>query len=114
MKHIIRLSLLLLALMLIGCNGGPGGKQYLLANKAFAEGRYRTSFENYLYAANQGVVPAQYAVGYQYYYGLGTKMDESRGIMWLEKAAPKSPEAQYALNVIRQHQAKPPWILHLK
>ena len=107
------LPLLCLSFLLTACHG-PGVKQYELANKAYVQGEYKTAFANYLYAANQDIVPAEYAVGYLYYYGLGTKQDEARGIMWLEKAAPKSVEATYALSVIRGHNSKEPWMYKLK
>lgn len=99
---------------LSGCAGGPGVDAYHRANTAFEQGDYRESFANYLYAAHQGVVPAQYAVGYQYYYGLGTKRDEVKGIVWLEHAAYHSPRARYALHLITQKTPKTPWTYQLK
>lgn len=103
----------LLTLTLCACNG-PGAQEYKTANQAYAQGNYKTSFENYLYAAHMGVVPAQYAVGYQYYYGLGTKEDQTLAIMWLNYAAPHSMEATYALSQIQQSQSLQPWRIGLK
>ncbi|OGT43511.1 MAG: hypothetical protein A3F13_00215 [Gammaproteobacteria bacterium RIFCSPHIGHO2_12_FULL_40_19] len=99
--------------LLTGCNG-PGVNAYYRGNDAFQYGSYQVSFANYLYAANQGVVPAQYALGYQYFYGLGTKQDEPQGIIWLQRAAKHSPRAQYALYLIQQKIPMQPWVFQLK
>src|SRR3990167_6998278 len=100
-------------LLLAGCNG-PGINAYHRGNDAFQYGNYTVSFANYLYAAHQGVVPAQYAVGYQYFYGLGTKRDETKGIIWLQRAAHYSPRAQYALYLIQKQIPMQPWVFQLK
>ncbi|MDP1574236.1 MAG: hypothetical protein Q8L78_04815 [Coxiellaceae bacterium] len=107
------LLLLCLSFFLIACHG-PGFKEYETANKAYVQGQYKIAFANYLYAANLDIVPAEYAVGYLYYYGLGIKRNEAQGIIWLQKAAPKSVEATYALSVIREHNSKEPWMINLK
>lgn len=98
--------------LLAGCNG-PGVNAYHRGNDAFECGNYDVSFANYLYAANQGVVPAQYAVGYQYFYGLGAKRDEAKGINWLQEAAHHSQRAQYALYLIQKNVPMQPWIFQL-
>ena len=99
--------------LLTGCDG-PGVSAYHRGNHAYEYGDYNEAFANYLYAANQGVVPAQYAVGYQYYYGLGTKRDEPKGIKWLQCAAHHSLRAQYALHLIQENRPPQPWIFQLK
>lgn len=101
-------------LLLSGCNGGPGVHAYYRGNKAYACGDYQTAFANYLYAANQDVVPAQYAVGYQYYYGQGTKRDEPKSILWFQRAAYHSVRAQYALHLIQENRPPQPWVYQLK
>lgn len=103
--------LIMIALCLGGCAAMDA---YNKANVAFENGDYQTSFINYLYAANQYIVPAQYAVGYQYYYGLGTKRDETSAIRWFEKAAPRSERATYALHLIQESKPDMPWLFQLK
>lgn len=101
------------AFLLAGCDG-PGVSAYHRGNHAYEYGNYKEAFANYLYAANQGVVPAQYAVGYQYFYGQGTKRDEPKGIKWLQRAAHHSLRAQYALHLIQENRPPQPWIFQLK
>jgi TPR repeat protein len=100
------------ALLLAGCN--PGADAYNRGNQAYEKGQYQASFINYLYAANQGIIPAQYAVGYQYFYGQGTKRDEPLGIKWLERAAPHSERATYALHLLQENRPDIPWTYQLK
>ena len=64
--------------LLTACSD-PAVKAYHRGNDAYEYGNYKTAFANYLYAARGGVTPAQYAVGYQYYYGQGTKQDQAEG-----------------------------------
>ena len=40
-----------------------------------------------LYAANYGNADAQYAIGYMYFNGLGTPVDDVLAIHWLQAAA---------------------------
>ena len=73
-----------LLILLTGCS--PGDDAYHRANAAYARGEYKTAFANYLYAANQGVTPAEYALGYQYFYGQGTSMDQTEAVRWFQRA----------------------------
>jgi len=101
------------AVLITACQT-PGAKAYYRGNDAYARGDYYNSFSDYLYAANQEIVPAQYALGYQYYYGLGTKRDEAKGIRWFLKAKPHSRQAEYALYLIDQKKPLEPWLIGLK
>ena len=92
----------------------PGLEAYHRGNQAYQQGKYDISFENYLYAANHGIISAEYAVGYQYYYGQGTKQNAALGITWFQRAAEYSPRAQYALHLIHQHAPQQPWEFNLK
>lgn len=102
MKYVMTLVCLICATLFITACQSPGIKAYNRGNDAYARGDYYNSFSDYLYAANQEIVPAQYALGYQYYYGLGTKRDEAKGIRWFLKAKPHSRQAEYALYLIDQ------------
>ena len=86
---------------------------YKQANQQYACGQYKKAFANYLYAAKNGIVQAQYAVGYQYFYGQGIKMDQLKATQWFQRAAPNSPDAQYALSLIEQKRTQEPWTLHI-
>lgn len=97
--------------LLNGCD--PAVKAYHQGNNAYQYGNYQTAFTHYLYAARGGVTPAQYAVGYQYYYGQGTKEDQAKGIIWLKRAAHHSYRARYALNLIEENKPIPPWQFQL-
>lgn len=99
------------ALLLGACSAGINA--YHQGNTAYENGDYYTSFANYLYAARRGVAPAQYAVGYQYYYGIGTKRDQPEGIRWFRRAANNSLDARYALQLIKENAPEIPWVLHL-
>ncbi len=89
-KWILTLSFITL---LTACSD-PAVSAYHRGNEAYEYGNYKIAFANYLYAANGGVVPAQYALGYQYYYGQGTKCDQAEGISWFKRAAHNSQSAQ--------------------
>ncbi|OGT40547.1 MAG: hypothetical protein A3F12_07415 [Gammaproteobacteria bacterium RIFCSPHIGHO2_12_FULL_38_14] len=106
--------ILFYVIMLLSSCQSLGDKAYQDGNKAFAKGDYTTSFGNYLYAANQYIVPAEYALAYQYFYGLGTKRNTVKSIKWLQRAAPHSPQARYALHLIQEKEYAPPWTYQLK
>ncbi|HLB56090.1 MAG TPA: tetratricopeptide repeat protein [Coxiellaceae bacterium] len=99
--------------LLSSCNG-PGVNAYHHGNDAYRCGDYKVAFAYYLYAANQNVIPAQYAVGYQYFYGLGTRRNEPESILWFQRAAHASPRAQYALSLIQNKRPAQPWVFELK
>ncbi len=105
----MRLILILLATMtLSGCYNADT-KAYRLGNMAFSKGNYKQSFKYYLYAARHNITPAQYAVGYQYYYGLGTKPNTFKSMHWFKKAAPQSLRAVYAIQQLNSQQQPQPW-----
>lgn len=103
-----RWILIITILMLSACSG-PGVDAYHRGNDAYERGDYHRSFADYLYAANAGVTPAQYAVAYQYYYGQGTTVDQANAVMWFKRAAPHSERATYALHLINAGAPKQPW-----
>lgn len=114
LKSIFILISIFSVFLLSSCGGGPGVHAYYRGNTAYQYGDYQTAFANYLYAANQDVVPAQYAVAYQYYYGQGTKRDEAKSILWFQRAAYHSVRAQYALYLIQANRPPQPWMYELK
>ena len=52
-------------------------------------------------AARSGDPDAQYALGYLYYYGIGTTQDRQAGLVWIRKAAAQGQSvAQEALRTL--------------
>jgi len=49
--------------------------------------KYQCSFQRVEQAANVGDPDAQYALGYLYYYGIGTTRDKQTGLTWIRRAA---------------------------
>ena len=106
----MRWMLVLLSFLFLTACADKPLTMYQRGNEAFAARDYHASFKYYLYAANQHVLSAQYAVAYQYYYGLGTKVNEEKTIRWLRRAAKRHLlEAQYALQNIEDHLPGQPW-----
>lgn len=66
------------------------------AEKDFRQGYYSRAFEKLWMPAHGGNPRAQYALGYLYYYGLGTVRDEDLARAWFRHAA----ECHYAPAVI--------------
>lgn len=112
MTKLLYVISLVLMMSVAGCQS-PSVAAYYRGNSAFKEGDYTLSFTNYLYAAEQGIVPAQYAVAYQYYYGLGTPSNFVETAKWLNKAAPHSLRARYALQKFKAHSGVEPWAYRL-
>lgn|SRR3990167_7422265 len=109
----LKIIILCFTLLLAACDG-PGVNAYHKGNEAYIYGNYKESFANYLYAANQGVIPAEYNLAYQYFYGQGTKRDPVSAIRWLQCASPHSLRAQYALYLIQEKRPDQPWTLNLQ
>ncbi len=57
------------------------------AENDFKHGYYARAFEKLWMPAHSGVPRAQYALGYIYYYGLGTVRDEDLARAWFRRAA---------------------------
>jgi len=75
---------------------------------AFADHHYEESFNALLPVAKSGNPNAQYAVGYMYFYGKGTKQDQKSGIYWIQKAAKQGQkDAIKALRVIDEASRRP-------
>lgn len=66
------------------------------AERDFRQGHYTRAFEKLWMPAHSGNPRAQYALGYLYYYGLGTVRDEDLARAWFRHAA----ECHYAPAVI--------------
>ena len=63
--------------------------------------KYQCSFAQIEQTARTGDPDAQYALGYLYYYGIGTTQDRQTGLVWIRKAAAQGQTvAQEALRAI--------------
>lgn len=100
----------MMTVLLASCNT-PAMQAYQRGNADYAQGKYKSALTNYLYAANEHVPEAQYAVAYQYYYGIGTTRDQTQAIVWMKRAAVNSKKAQYALQLLEQQDPPEPWLL---
>lgn len=70
------------------------------ANNAFLQ-KYQCSFTQISHAARAGDPDAEYALGYLYYYGIGTTQDRQTGLLWIRKAAAQGQSvAQQALKAL--------------
>jgi len=76
---------ILLLCLLTAC-ASPSDK-LASGQKAFKNQDYHSAFKKLKPLAKDGNPQAQYAVGYMYYYGLGTTIDKPQAFMWMEKSA---------------------------
>ena len=113
MKNKMTMLTLCLSFLLSACEG-PGVKAYYRCNEAYKRGQYEMSFANYLYAANLDVVPAKYNLGYQYFYGQGTKQNQTEAIRLFKSIQKHSIRATYALHLIDEKASSQPWTFQLK
>lgn len=111
LRGIAVFSLIFTLFLLTSCSSSDA---YHRGNAAYERGDYKTSYREYLYAAKSGWADAQYAVGYQYFYGLGVERNQNETVKWFERAAPYSPRARYALQLIRKSAPQQPWTFKLK
>lgn len=106
----ILFGLVLISLLsLTGCLSAmpPAGQQaadFDMGRQDFLSGDYYQAFRHLEPSARGGVAEAQYAVGYMYYYGLGTTQDRGQALQWMQAAASQGhPQAREALVEIREH-----------
>ncbi len=89
LKVIIIVSLLAL---LVGCGPKAANLDYLKGKTDFQHQNYYSSFKTLMKSAKKGNLNAEYAVGYSYYYGLGTSKNLLLAKYWLSKSAKKGNE----------------------
>ena len=109
--HLSRMALL--ALLIIGLSAGCisqhslMAKDYHHAEQNFSAGKYRAAFRQLQAPAKTGNPDAQYALGYLYFYGKVTKINEAEALTWFQSAAENGQhEAIYALKIIDDRQLK--------
>ena len=68
---------------------------------AFERGDYATALREWLPLAEQGVVTAQYNLGFAYDEGYGVPQNDAEAVKWYRKAAERGfAQAQYNLGVM--------------
>lgn len=78
-----------------------------LGKRLFQDGYYKRAMEQLLPLATEGVMEAQYAVGYMYYYGYGVPQDTASGNFWIKRSADQNFEpAIKALAIIHGNHQK--------
>lgn len=114
-KLIVVLGLgVLCSLWLTACMS-PADQAYVRGEAAFQKGDYHTAFVEYQKAAPHYIPQAQYALGYMYYNGLGTKPDQAKGWKWMLKAAGAGdPKAIKAIKTLKEHAPLPPALQDMK
>lgn len=94
--HLMLVFLPISVLLLSGCFDPT--TQYQTGRDNFIEGDYHQAFRKLEPSAQQGNTEAQYAIGYMYFYGLGTIQDQQLALQWIRAAAEKGqPQARQAL-----------------
>ncbi|MCW5588566.1 MAG: SEL1-like repeat protein [Legionellales bacterium] len=92
------------ALLVIGlsaCATTPLKQSYQLGEANFKAQNYQLAFKQLQPAAAHGSAEAQYALGYMYYYGLGTPKNINLARMWIDKSAAQGlAKAQKAMALI--------------
>ncbi len=96
---------------LFGCSARKAPSTPAIANKFCQRSpllqKYNCSLSQVQQAAELGEPDAQYALGYMYYYGVGTAQDKQTGVLWIRKAAAQGqPLAVQAVDMIN-HQKYP-------
>src|SRR3990167_9106263 len=78
-----------------------------LGKRMFQDGYYKRAIQQLLPLAAEGNMEAQYAVGYMYYYGLGTSQDTESGYFWIKRSADQRFQpALTALVIVEKEQHK--------
>lgn len=94
--------IIFITVLLSACAVSPGIELLKRGQAAYDMQDYHTAFKLLLAAAQNDNLTAEYAVGYMYYYGIGTKRDPYAAIQWFQKAAkyhePNAMRALYMIN----------------
>ena len=97
-----------IAILLSACAISPGIELLKRGQAAYEMQDYHTAFKLLLASAQNNNLTAEYAVGYMYYYGIGTNRDPYLAVMWFQKAAHHhQPDAMRALYLINHSGPSP-------
>lgn len=89
-RHLLLASAIAAPLLLVGCSSHFSGSEkvppHLCQKNAFLK-KYNCSLSAIERAASNGDPDAQYALGYMYFYGVGTVRDTEAATLWINRAA---------------------------
>lgn len=96
------------SLLLTAC--APSPQQWFQRSQvAYQHQNYGQAFNDARISAQYGHLKATYALGYMYYYGIGTQANPILARKWISKAAERGYQpAQAALNALYNTQARDP------
>lgn len=95
--------LMIMTAFLSACYHQPAERAQTLAIWQYQHKHYAAAFENFHYAAENFFPYSQYATGYMYYNGLGTRRNPVKALYWFRRAEKGyDPNATLALKEIRK------------
>src|SRR3990167_3706072 len=105
-------SSIVLALIASGCSHMQKGQGYSFQGTPAREHnyflqKYHCSLSNIQQAAQNGDADAQYALGYMYFYGIGTPRDVGAAKLWIRRAAAQGQALALQATHIINHQEYP-------
>lgn len=101
-KNIVFKVLIISILILLQACVAMDRSKIDVGRQSFLDGDYHKAFSYLLPAAKKGNADAEYALGYMYFYGLGTPQDKEQGFRWMLRAANQGQvQAQQALTILR-------------
>ena len=98
-------------LILSGCASNTSQTPFGEAKTNFDQKNYQNAFAKIQGPASAGNAEAQYALGYMYYYGKGTPVNQALGKQWILKAAQtgnKNAQQAYQMILAQEQQITPP------
>lgn len=108
------LGLSVITSLLVSCSGTPDGSVShsfkgtpACERNAFLQ-KYDCSLDKIEAAARQGDSDAQYALGYMYFYGIGTVRDVDAAKLWIRRAAAQGQPLALKASHILNYEEKPP------
>ena len=106
MKFLNQVLLFVMMLSILSaCTTDQNKTPFGQAKTNFAQEDYQAAFNNIQGPANAGNAEAEYALGYMYYYGKGTPLNQEKGKEWILKAAQAgNKNAQEAYQMILAHE----------
>ena len=110
MLRLTRVVIILsIPVLITACNKSPSRSSAMANNSSVCQTnaflrKYNCSLSRVQTAARAGDPDAQYALGYMYYYGIGTTNDTQAARLWIDRAAAQGqPLAKRARRMLEKH-----------
>jgi septal ring-binding cell division protein DamX len=99
-------SFIIFAFLITSCASTTSNQaNYTQAKTDFQEQNYYNAFQAFLVPAEKGNSDAEYALGYMYYYGKGTPVNQTLGKQWILKSVLSGNlQAKQAYQMILSHE----------